>query len=207
MGQRLVITVVENHEDIAKLYFHWSAYSVSALEETKSVLDKLLDEERWKNIKDTRLKLIKIAEELGGGIDGGKDSDEWKYVASKYPNRKFKTKNINRNYGLIAISEAGMDNMQDWSEGDVTIDLDAEMIYNEVYGCYSSIEEVEEERKSWLDEDEYEPLNYGEDIEYFNYNLNHISFNDIDCILNAIHCAGTYWLHNGDTDEVYELIA
>ena len=31
MGQRLVVTVNDNGKDICKMYFHWSAYSMSAL--------------------------------------------------------------------------------------------------------------------------------------------------------------------------------
>lgn len=35
MGQRLVMTIRKNREDICKIYYHWSAYTSSALKEAK----------------------------------------------------------------------------------------------------------------------------------------------------------------------------
>lgn len=43
MGQRLVVTVIKDSEEIAKLYYHWSAYTVSALCETARIIDCLLE--------------------------------------------------------------------------------------------------------------------------------------------------------------------
>lgn len=39
MGQRLVMTIRKNGEDICKLYYHWSAYTSSALKEAKKIID------------------------------------------------------------------------------------------------------------------------------------------------------------------------
>lgn len=41
MGQRLVITVHAFDEDIAKIYYHWSAYTTSAFQETKDIIDNV----------------------------------------------------------------------------------------------------------------------------------------------------------------------
>lgn len=41
MGQRLVITVHAFDEDIATIYYHWSAYTTSALQEAKDIIDKV----------------------------------------------------------------------------------------------------------------------------------------------------------------------
>jgi hypothetical protein len=41
MGQRLVITVHAFDEDIAKIYYHWSAYTTSALQEAKDIIDNV----------------------------------------------------------------------------------------------------------------------------------------------------------------------
>lgn len=38
MGQRLVITVHAFDEDIATIYYHWSAYTTSALDEAQKIL-------------------------------------------------------------------------------------------------------------------------------------------------------------------------
>lgn len=40
MGQRLVITVHAFDEDIATIYYHWSAYTTSALDEAQKILKK-----------------------------------------------------------------------------------------------------------------------------------------------------------------------
>lgn len=45
MGQRLTIRIYQNHEQkkpLATLYYHWSAYTESALEELKSFYSKYL---------------------------------------------------------------------------------------------------------------------------------------------------------------------
>ena len=39
MGQRLVVTVKSKGEDLAKIYYHWSAYTYSALLETRNIID------------------------------------------------------------------------------------------------------------------------------------------------------------------------
>ena len=41
MGQRLVITVHAFDEDIAKIYYHWSAYTISAFQEAKDIIDNV----------------------------------------------------------------------------------------------------------------------------------------------------------------------
>lgn len=38
MGQRLVITIHAFDEDIATIYYHWSAYTTSALDEAQKIL-------------------------------------------------------------------------------------------------------------------------------------------------------------------------
>ena len=38
MGQLLVITIENNGEDLCKIYYHWSAYSVSALMEARDII-------------------------------------------------------------------------------------------------------------------------------------------------------------------------
>lgn len=38
MGQRLVVTVKSTGEDLCKMYFHWSAYTISALMEVRDMV-------------------------------------------------------------------------------------------------------------------------------------------------------------------------
>lgn len=149
MGQRLVITVRKEREDIAKIYFHWSGYSVSALEETRALLKEIGTKEE--NIKKLQFNIIRACESMGGGIDGGAGSEEFSYVCNMFPNVNFKG-GPNRNFGLVALSERGMSEMQRWSEGNIVIDLDYNRIYNGVFREYHSLEEYEVETDQRADE-------------------------------------------------------
>ncbi len=124
MGQRLTIDIYKKEEEkpIACLYFHWSAYTTSALMEINNIIDLFFDE-KYIHISDEKLRLIRIVENIGGGIDGGKHSHEWDYIKKLYPDESFKENNIDRSYGLIALSEEGIAQMNKWSEGPADIRL------------------------------------------------------------------------------------
>lgn len=199
MGQRLVITVKHNNEELAKIYYHWSAYSVSALEETKEIINVLYDDEN--KIKDLRLRLIRFCERNGGGIDGGKNSKEWKYISKMYPNETF-SENIDRNYGLIAISEEGMEEMQYWSEGDVEIELGTSEVFNSVYSYFSDIETYNRERSEW--DDDFEGLTL-ENFPELSMDLEVISIFDIDKVIKELKSLDDFICRYNDT--LYELTA
>mgnify|MGYP003470478795 FL=1 len=149
MGQRLVITVRKEQEKKEKIYFHWSGYSVSALEETRSLLKDIDTKEE--NIKKLQLNIIRACESMGGGIDGGAGSEEFSYVCNIFPNVSFK-EDPNRNCGLVALSENDMEKIQLWSNGNIVIDLDYNRIYNSVLHEYHSLEEYEAETGQSADE-------------------------------------------------------
>jgi len=195
MGQRLVITVKNNAEDIAKIYYHWSAYSLSALQETREVLDCLLNNDN--PIKDLRLRLIRFVESRGGCIDGGSESEEFKAIQEMYPNEKFKSDG-SRNEGLIALTEDGMNSIQSWSEGDVDINLDDEMIYNSVYWS----DDFDYYKEQWEEERKNLKL---EDIPEYNINISEISFNELDNIISFLNKYHGYEYRIGNM--VYSLIA
>lgn len=197
MGQRLVVTVKKNQEDICKLYYHWSAYTTSALMETRDIIqwiDECEDD-------DIVLHLIRCAEENGGGIQDGVDGNEWNYISRLYPDCAFKSEPINRNNGLIAISEEGMAEMQRWSEGDVEIDIDSRTVNFAVFGGYDSLEEYETERMDW-DED-YEKQNL-EDVVDIGFNLGCFDFDDIEDVIAAVEDED-FIIRNGN--EIYEMIS
>lgn len=175
MGQRLVVTVRQNQENIARIYYHWSAYTLSALTEANMLISGcILNDES--PIEDMRLRLIHYLESQGGGIDGGLENEEGKFICSMYPDDTF-SGNSNRNCGLIAISEKGMEDLQLWSEGDLTIDIDNQTINNKVYFIYESLDELNEEREGWMEED-YIPLTTDE-ITEVTYSPEDCSFDEI----------------------------
>lgn len=153
MGQRLTITIENNNqENIATLYYHWSAYTISALLTVHEMIPTL-KQIKGMPLDEARLTLIRYAEEAGGGIDGGFDSDEWKYIQAKYPNESFKKEDISRNYGLIAISQEGQKGLLSWSEGDVYVNIDTEHVDNCVVWSYNDINEYNEEMRTIYDDD------------------------------------------------------
>lgn len=197
MGQRLIVTVNTHGHDICKIYYHWSAYSVSALYETKKIIEAIGE---CKDIKELRLKLIRFCEETGGGIDGGKDSNEWNYITNEYPDETFKSEGIDRSYGLIAISKEGMKNLQSWCEGEITLYIDECNIFNDVIWYYGSIDDYNNDmRENGQDEIEFD------DIPKMYYDPCDFDFCDIDYIIDAFEHAPDYVVSYAGG--VYQLIA
>lgn len=180
MGQRLVLTIKNHDEDIAKIYYHWSAYTYSALLETKQIIDCVYNS-KDETIKELQLRLIKFLEANGGGIRG--DKYEFEYIKKMFPNETFKEDGYSRSNGLIALSEKGMTELQQWSEGDIILHLDEEIVENTVYGWYENIHVYNEERKEWDEDFEgYSP----DEIEDIGYDLGNFNTYDIDIILKNL---------------------
>lgn len=129
MGQRLVVTVKDarNGKDpeyclneICKMYFHWSAYTIDALYTTGEILSRYYSP-HYQNISaHDKMRFIRICEDMGGGIDG----PDREFVRNNFKLHRFKDpKYISRNDGLIALSPDDKKDMQFWSEGDVEVIL------------------------------------------------------------------------------------
>ena len=200
MGQRLIITVKNNGKDLAKIYYHWSAYTVSALWEASKVV-RCIYNHKDETEKELKLRLIRFIEENGGGIRG--DDYEFEYIRNMYPNETFKEDEYSRSNGLIALSERGMSELQDWSEGDIEIFIDEERISNTVFGWYSDYEEYHDEAKSW-GEDYEEYLVKFENIPDIGYDLGDITIEDIDNVITALEAAKEHIVKYGN--EIYELV-
>ena len=199
MGQRLVITIEKNEKAIAKIYYHWSAYTYSALLETKKVIDCIYNHEN-ESTKEMLLRLIRFCEENGGGIRG--DDMEFAYIRNRFPGEDFKTDGYSRNNGLIAISENGMKDLQYWSEGDVIINLDEDMINFGIFSNYDNFAEYIEERKEW--DDDFEGLEL-EEIPDIGCDLGYISVEDLDAVIASVDEANSDLVRNGN--EIFEFVA
>lgn len=197
MGQRLVVTINNDDREIAKIYYHWSAYSWSALKQVKKIVHCIYNHED-ETEKDLLLRLIRFCEMSGGGID--RDEKEVEYIKALYPGEKFKTDG-SRNDGLIALSEEGMASLQNWSEGDVDIYVDKYSIHNTVYSYYETIEEYNEDRKEW-DED-FEDLKL-EDVPELGFDLGYINVEDIDAVVEELYQYDDVVRYG---NEIFELIA
>lgn len=193
MGQRLVITIHAFNDDIAKIYYHWSAYTESALSEAKDIIENV-DWENCKTKDELILRIIRHIEENGGGIDGGIGSEEYNYVNQYFKSKyKFNT-DPNRNYGLIAISEKCMNEIQMWSEGDLKIDFDEQIVHNDVFSFIGQKEDFIEfysEIYSCNDED----INFLDNLDELcyesRYDLQEIDFCDLSYAISEIgKCPG-----------------
>lgn len=200
MGQRLVITIEKNEKALAKIYYHWSAYTYSALLETKKVIDCIYNH-KDETEKEMLLRLIRFCETNGGGIKG--DREEFEYIQKIYPNETFKTDDYSRSEGLIALSENGMADLQHWSEGDVYIKLDDDSVDFCVYSGYEDLKEYIEERKEW--DDDFEGLTL-EEIPYIDCELGCFSIDDIDYLTEEIYNAEDIVCVVKCKDEICELI-
>lgn len=201
MGQRLVVTVKENKKEICKVYFHWSAYTSSALMEAKGLVRACTDEKLKKAIPDTRLRVLRYLEANGGGIDGGGDSEEFEHIQKLYPGETFKKENISRNQGLFACSEKGMTDLQGWSEGDLVIELDEGEIYNFVYWSYETFDEYAKF---------YSDSRKEEELPILDFDIANIPFENLDeaiCEVREMEASGNYAFRQDGLEEICALIA
>ena len=146
MGQRLVVSVIENNERLATIYFHWSGYTISTYFELKTLINMLdgktvdrtvLTREGFQKIEsakveeeDTLLKLVRLYESLGGGLSG----NEFEAFAKRYPGVAFK-KDADRNNGLIDFTKEGMKDADNWAEASASINLDTREVVVEPFFC------------------------------------------------------------------------
>ena len=197
MGQRLVITAKYKNQEIAKIYFHWSAYTVSALQEAYDLINEINITD-CTTIEDLQLQLIRYCERHDGCVDGGAHSEEMKYVKFIFPKEEFKG-NGNRNNGLIAISDVGRDEMQRYGGGDLIINFDSQEVSNY---CYIGWDLTGYKN--------YRKDEYGEEVDFnsmesLDLDLGCIPFNDVSSAIADLQSLNDYVYFTGN--EVIELIA
>lgn len=199
MGQRLVVSVQNEGKELATIYYHWSAYTVSALYEV-SKLAKCIFNHQDETEEKLKLRLIRFCEENGGGINC--NAIEFAYIEKLYPGEVFKKEGYSRSYGLIDLSENGRSESHSWSEGDVELYIDEERISNGVFGYFGNYDEYCNEVKSWGEDYEDDLLAF-EDIPDIGYDLGYIEIEDIDKVIEAIAKAKEHIVRYGN--EIYEL--
>ena len=199
MGQRLVVSIESMGECLAKIYYHWSAYTISALYETQKIVNRIYNHND-ETKEELMLRLIRFCEANGGGIDG--NESEFNYIQGLYPDKTLKKDGYSRNNGIIALSKKGMEEMQRWSEGDVTIDIDEDVIHCDVCNYYESLLEYNEARAEWDEEwGNGIPLKKVPDI---GYDLANISVDELDDMVVAIVAADSHVVRCGN--DIFELV-
>lgn len=120
MGQRLVIANYTTElEPTNAIYYHWSAYTNSALEELNGLRDAIVD--YYENL-DTEIKTEEDQKNhfnlaCLSAISGitGRDKKSLKYIQSLNPD--YTNEDANRNEGIISFTDEGVENLLFWSEG------------------------------------------------------------------------------------------
>ena len=192
MGQRLTIRIYQNKEQeksIATLYYHWSAYTESALEELKTFYNNYRHyfkiqqiEQKLLQLHPTPFEAVKQYDELDNIVTsiyqavietgGGLASDESENAIKLHPTlgeHYNPNHSVHRNNGIVAFTEEQQNELYDWSEGDIKLYLDEQEFEFDVYTSY----EVEDDReyyehriKEWFNTEDAESITTEQIIDY-----------------------------------------
>lgn len=130
MSQVLVLDVTYGGEDIAAIYYRWSAYTLSSLAEIAR-LRYAFDKTDFTNVtpRQAQLMLIRALEDknpfrkaIGCQVHGGVDPDDLAYARARYPGETFAT-DVDNCCGLVAISPRDRAEVRECAEGRASIDL------------------------------------------------------------------------------------
>lgn len=122
MGQRLNIEVMSHGKVIANSYYHWSAYSNSAVALAREALSAALEVDDRKQPLTTAIICL---EYTGAGFNEEAIAEAKESLGldlSRFARCR------NRNEGILEVSEKGMEDNRRWEEGRVTIDLDSQTV-------------------------------------------------------------------------------
>ena len=127
MGQRLVLLnstpFIQTHDtiDTNAIYYHWSAYTDSAVVEITNLRDSVEDYyDKYYNSTLNRLDFFNLA--CLNAVSGiaPQYEESIKYIES-LTNQPYDSSHVNRNDGMIGFTLTDIDHILDWSEGTVDI--------------------------------------------------------------------------------------
>lgn len=153
MGQRLNLEITDGDNVLASAYYHWSGYTSSSLNLTNIIMTAIKEEsnntnEKDNNIKNMNDKIEAITKELNDDVlkackllrltGAALTEDQIEYINKNCDDsykELYKDDDIvDRNNGLIAITEKEMANTRIWEEARVTIDITNKVInFNSIY--------------------------------------------------------------------------
>lgn len=169
MGQRLNIEIENNDRTLANAYYHWSAYTGSAAALTKEILDAYDD---LRAIGDLAAA-VELLQVTGAGITE-KERNEIKGDPA-FNNIKFNDC-VDRNNGILSVTEKGIEETRNWDEGRVIINIDEETVDS---GVYIGIDSNEYE-------DYFDSLDYIKSIKVLDFDFSKIPFSEFDNFMNII---------------------
>lgn len=133
MGQSLNIEIRNMNRTLANAYYHWSGYSSTAAEMTRSIIHRFYDHEPCSDFK--------LAVDLLQSTGAGLYSEEWERVSSipdkRFSNVEFHNAAVDRNRGLLSVTPDGIEDTRRLEEARVTIDISKERVDFDVLWLYS----------------------------------------------------------------------
>jgi len=200
MGQRLNIEIISNGKCLANAYYHWSAYSDSAIDLAIKIVRKYEYIKEYKRVNTENEKLlfaIRLLEVTGAGLFPS-EIERAKDIIKTNDNYNIKFKPcINRNEGIIEFTEKGIEENRSWEEGRISIDIDNKTINYKVYDI------IDEKSKEEIEKTENIKLVPME----IDFNFDKISFEKIFelwAIISKAKYKENYYLKNNG--EIIELI-
>lgn len=194
MGQRLVVNIEANDVTVASIYYHWSAYTMSALYTIRDIVSSLYDsgyDPAYCNKEELMLRILNMCEASGGCLSqieyDGDPSIEASNFKKMFPNREYKTSG-SRDDGIVAFTDIGIGYQNGWAESTARIDLSSDTIEFNVYSEFDSVEDMIQQE--WFEEDDVPT-----DIPKTDIYIGEFSFDDLDEIISFAESAvdGIFW--------------
>lgn len=148
MGQRLIIQNNINGESVNAIYYHWSAYTESSIEELKDFTDNLITNyknrsteflstltdkgkeliKKFDNGELTSTEMIELFNLMSYfSVSGVSSTGEESLNYLSQLTIDIDREGVNRNNGLLGITDKDQDDLLYWSEGTLIVDW----IFNE----------------------------------------------------------------------------
>jgi hypothetical protein len=228
MGQRLVINIKDGSGDtFATAYYHWGAYTMSALGLVWEAIEDYFDSFGRSSFKsDSRIKKVSAAVNMlvatGGALyDRTRNYlDANRIVLPGIKEDAFKA--ADRSNGLIAVDEASIKEFNGWSEGTVNINIDDECFDFSCLTFPTDLNDLDSTDTRYLienvlDIEDFSP-NMAEKLidtvkdeleEYVltnSYDLSSVPFDDTFVLMAELNRANTYFSMPDKPNVVYTII-
>jgi hypothetical protein len=174
MGQRLNLEIRDGDKILANSYYHWSAYTDSAYELTTRVLSFI----EANPMDDHLLLAVRALESTGAGLSkcGPIEKSEYGQMRSRYKDLDFSDV-VDRNLGLISVTEEGIKETQFWAEGTSVIDISTGKISFDVFYIWNDLDKMYYEH-DYTEEDKAKFIARFSSEEY-NYDIGDLTFKDL----------------------------
>ncbi len=130
IGQRLNIEITKGDKVLANAYYHWSAYTSSAASLTALICAAIPSVISSNPTSDIDLA-VRLLEATGAGVNGNNNNEVAEFEAQGLDISKYRAMS-DRDEGIIAISQQGINDTRAYEEGRSTIDIDSAMVIFDV---------------------------------------------------------------------------